>query len=171
MNHFFLNKGILVKLTNMFPRVNFISTCLGNWNNKASSQTATHQHCHDAKVKNHGAMCIHMLWTRNSIFRLSWWWPLCLGRCLRINFNIWIKLDELHWSTHLLSQSMSSWLDYLGESGDSIFNAGFDLVQFVPEVFLYYAHVFPSVHSVCFNVTNFILIFGLLAFITVNINL
>lgn len=71
VNHFFLDESILVKLTNVFPGVNFISTCLGNWNDKASSQAAAHQHCHNTEVEDHGAVCVHVLWTGHTILSVS----------------------------------------------------------------------------------------------------
>lgn len=118
-------------------------------------------------------MSIHMFRSRNTFWGTSWRWSLRLMSSFRslINLYLGIELDELYRSTHFLCKSVSSRLDNLCQGSNSILNARFDLMQLVPKVLLYYTHVFPSIHSVSFNITYFILILSLSLSITIKINL
>lgn len=158
----------------MFPRVNFVPACLWDWDDQAPTKAAAHKDGHDAEVKDHGAMGVHVFGAGDACFRPHWSsFDLMLGGHFgrRVNFDIWIKLNKLNWSTHLRSKSMSPRLNNLGKGCNSILNTWFDLMKLVPKVFLDNTHIFPSVHSVSFNITYFILIFCLLVLITLHIDL
>jgi len=51
--HFLLNKGALVELSDVLTRVELEATGLRERNNKTSAQATAHENCHDTEVKDH----------------------------------------------------------------------------------------------------------------------
>ena len=50
----------------MLPRVDFVMTCLSEWHNQASAQTAAGEDRHDAEVEEHSAASVHLFGAANT---------------------------------------------------------------------------------------------------------
>lgn len=57
----------------------------------------------------------------------------------------------------------------LGQVGDLVLNCILDLVELVPEVLLDLGHITPSIHSVCLNITYFLVILVLLLLLALDL--
>jgi len=115
-----------------------------------------------------------MLNACDSVFHLALFWlsrfylrEICI---FLVNVYLRVYLHKLH-STHLSSQSTGISLYNLSKVSNTVFNRRFNLMEFIPQVFLNNTHILPSIHSIGFYISNYFLIVSLLMFITFNIYL
>lgn len=159
----------------MFSWIQFVTTSLWNRYDKTSAKATAHKYCHYAEVKNNGTMCVHLLDRGNTIFHFiskiagifSSWWNLTKWSWF-VQIYLRIELDK--WKWQLLSNRSSFRLCYLCKICYFILETWLDGVKFVPKVFFYFTHIAPRVHSISFNVFNWILIFLLLWLFAFNID-
>ena len=72
-----LYQPILVELADVLAVVDLVSASLGERDNKALAEAAEDEDSHDAKVKDHGSMSVHLFHARHILFLVvhssSWW--------------------------------------------------------------------------------------------------
>lgn len=159
----------------MFPRIQFVTTSLWNRYDKTSAKATAHKNCHYAEVENNGTMGIHLFDRCNTIFHFvskiagitAFWWNLTKWSWF-VQIYLRIELNKRKWQ--LSSNRSSMPLSYLCKICYLILKSWLDGVKLVPEIFLYFAHITPRVHSIGFNVFNRVLIFFLFWFFTFDID-
>ena len=159
----------------MFFWIQFVTTSLWDWYNKTSAKATAHENCHYAEVKNHCAMSIHLFNWCDTVFHFiskiwsitAFWWNLTKWSWF-VNIDLRIKLDKRKWQ--LLSHTSSFLLCDLSKICNFFFDIWFDWMKFVPKVLLDLIHITPCIHSISFNIFDWILIFLLFCFITFNIH-
>jgi len=80
--------------------------------------------------------------------------------------DLWIETNRVANVVRHASGRVNHYLRQVGHTSDSSI---FDLMQFVPEIFLDFIHIAPQVHPISFYVSYLFLVCSLFIFITINI--